>query len=159
MGGPASLRIRPGRPDDAPRLTAIAHQTKAHWGYPDRWLAAWRDALTVTGADLDRLEILVAEERGAVAGFVALELEEAGWSLAHCWVRPADMGRGIGRALVAEAAARLSVRGVSRLRIVSDPNAVGFYHRLGAVAVGAVRADVAGERRELPLLELALDPP
>ena len=41
------MEIVRARPEDAATLTTIAFAAKRHWGYPERWIESWRDALTV----------------------------------------------------------------------------------------------------------------
>jgi ribosomal protein S18 acetylase RimI-like enzyme len=151
--------LRPANRDDAPRLTALAREAKAHWGYPAAWLEAWRDALTITPDYIDRHTVLVASsesEPGSVIGMCALEDHGDHWELAHLWVAPNAHGRGVGRALVKRALAIAARRRPgSVVRVESDPNAAGFYRRLGAREVGAVPAPMDGDpSRVLPVLEL-----
>jgi predicted N-acetyltransferase YhbS len=61
------------------------------------------------------------------------------------------MGRGVGRALFAHAIKRARASGFRAVEIESDPNAAGFYDRMGAQRVGTKVSEVQGERRELPL--------
>jgi predicted N-acetyltransferase YhbS len=68
------------------------------------------------------------------------------------WVDPIEMRKGIGRALVHRICEEASDRGVTLLRIVSDPHAVGFYERMGAVRVGESDSRPAGRR--IPVLEM-----
>lgn len=152
------MPIRPARPDDAPRLTALAHAAKRHWGYPEAWIEAWRAALTVTPSDLAVLDVRCAEDGGGLAGFYALGGAPPVCILEHLWVGPEAMGRGVGRALFLDAAARATARGATLLEIDSDPHAEGFYLRMGARRVGTTVDAVLGQRRERPLLRLALDP-
>lgn len=74
--------------------------------------------------------------------------------LEHLWVAPTHIGTGIGRRLVAHATERLRAEGVRTVRIESDPNAEGFYVKMGARRVGEVASTPAG--RTLPLLVLTL---
>jgi predicted N-acetyltransferase YhbS len=66
------------------------------------------------------------------------------------------MGRGIGRALFLHAVNKARELGARTLYIESDPNAEGFYLRMGANRVGVVSGKVAGLFRELPLLAYEL---
>ena len=43
--------------------------------------------------------------------------------------------------------------GFDLIRIEADPNAEGFYERMGAKRVGTNLGEVEGEKRELPLME------
>ncbi|HET7622952.1 MAG TPA: GNAT family N-acetyltransferase [Gemmatimonadaceae bacterium] len=144
---------------DAPRLTALAREAKAHWGYPADWLDVWRDALTITPDYIERHTVLVASlksETRAVIGMCALEDRETRWELAHLWVAPCAHGIGVGRALVEQALTIASQRRPgSVVRVESDPNAAGFYRRVGAREVGAVPAPMTGDpARTLPVFEL-----
>ena len=69
------------------------------------------------------------------------------------FVEPSAIGRGVGRALLADARRDAASRGWTTLRVESDPGAEGFYLAHGARRVGLVSSgSVTG--RELPLLEL-----
>jgi predicted N-acetyltransferase YhbS len=67
------------------------------------------------------------------------------------------MGRGIGRALFQHAAAQAKDLGFDSIKIEGDPNAEGFYERMGAVRAGTARGQVCGQARELPLLVYRLE--
>jgi GNAT superfamily N-acetyltransferase len=62
------------------------------------------------------------------------------------------MGRGVGRALFEHALEQARRLGHRTLRIEADPNAEGFYTRMGARHVGVTVTNIEGQRRELPLL-------
>jgi hypothetical protein len=48
--------------------------------------------------------------------------------------------------------------GIGELEIESDPNAEGFYRRMGARRVGASSKELDGQRRELPILVYEISP-
>ena len=149
-------QIRPAHPDETPRLTAIAHAAKRHWGYPEQWIAAWKADLTITPATLDAFEVFVAENGGPLAGFYVLGATRPTATLEHFWVDPEAMGRGIGRALFEHAAAQAAGRGAHRLEIESDPHAEGFYQKMGARRIGEFVYALDGQLRILPILERTL---
>jgi GNAT superfamily N-acetyltransferase len=153
-GGPPC--IRRARPHEAALLTEIAHAAKRHWGYPERWMAEWRGALTITPDQVERDDVWLAEVDGVTAGFHCVSVDGERATLEHLWLAPEMIGRGLGAALFRHAAGVSAERGARTLVIDSDPNAEGFYLRMGAVSRGEVRADVAGTARTLPRLELAL---
>jgi ribosomal protein S18 acetylase RimI-like enzyme len=153
------VTFRSANRDDAPRLTALAREAKARWGYPAAWLEAWRDALTITPDYIERHTVLVASSEsqpGSVIGMCALEDHRDHLELAHLWVAPSAQGLGVGRALVKRALAIAARRRPgSVVRVESDPNAAGFYRRLGAREVGSMPAPMDGDpARALPVLEL-----
>jgi N-acetylglutamate synthase-like GNAT family acetyltransferase len=144
--------IRRATAADTDALTALAHAAKRHWRYPEEWIALWRRDLTFTPELIERFPVYVAEEADAIAGVYALVFAAADCELEHFWVAPMRMGAGIGRALFAHAVERCRAIGARRLWINADPNAEGFYARMGARRVGEVPSTPAG--RTLPRLEL-----
>ncbi len=140
-------------------LGAIAFESKAYWGYGPALMAGWREDLVPRLEPMDRRPAFVAERAGVVAGFGQVVLEGDVPELAHLWVRPAFIGRGIGRALLDHATAMLLGRGYARMRIDADPNAEAFYRHCGARRAGVVAAPIAGEPdRVRPQMTLILAP-
>ncbi len=150
------VEIRHAGPNDAETLTLIAFAAKGHWGYPERWMERWRDGLTITPDFIRRNEVNVATVEGEPAGFYALVGEGRRIELEHLWVLPERIGTGLGRALFGHAASRARVRGAEVMEIEADPNAEGFYLRMGATRTGEIVYRLDGRERVLPLLALDL---
>jgi GNAT superfamily N-acetyltransferase len=116
---------------------------------------AWADTVRVTPAAIREQQILVASasgDRGTI-GFFGLRRDGAQWWLEHFWVTPEQIGRGVGRAMFAAALVAARRCGATELHIKSDPNAEGFYRRMGARRVGEERYLLLEKHpRELPLL-------
>ena len=145
------------KPDDAVALTEIAHAAKRHWGYPETWIEAWRDVLTMRPEFITANVAYTAVENESPVGFYVLTKEPDGLHLDHLWILPSSMGRGIGRALFEHAAAEVNRLGFRSMKIEADPNAEGFYKRMGALRVGTSTSETCGERRQLPLMEYQLE--
>lgn len=137
---------------DAATLTRIAFAAKRHWGYPERWRVGWAHLLTIEPALIAEKETYAACLDGRSVGFYVLSVGCGRMSLDHLWVLPEAMGRGIGRALFGHAVDRARALGGGSLEIESDPNAVGFYERLGACRVATRVTELEGQPRELPVL-------
>src|SRR5512138_1234699 len=137
---------------DATPLTDIAFAAKRHWGYPESWIESWRAALTITPALMANGETYVAIVEERIVGFYSLRINGDKLELSHLWVLPEMMGRGIGRSLFAHALERAGHFGFQKLGIESDPNAEGFYLRLGAHRIGTITTELEGQVRELPVL-------
>lgn len=151
------MNIRRARVEDAPVLTAIAFAAKRHWDYPERWIACWRDLLTIPPDFIARHETHAAVMDGRIVGFYALGFSGPRLELAHLWVRPEQIRQGVGRTLFLHALARGRALGYDEMEIESDPNAEGFYRRMGARRVRVSVGQVDGERRELPVLLCPVD--
>ena len=150
----STIKIRPGRPDEAAALSAIAFAAKRHWGYPESWIELWRDDLTVLPQYIDDNIVYVAEECGQIIGFVALAVFDEEAEVDHLWVMPEHMGKGVGRQLMQSALSYCNSIAVEYVRVVSDPNAQAFYAKLGAVYQGEIDSNPAP--RKLPLLSFQL---
>jgi len=143
------LRANPNEPE---MLTEIAFAAKRHWGYPERWIESSSDLLTVTPEFIVTNETHVVVVEGRPVGFYALGPRNDRLDLLHMWVLRDAMGRGVGRSLFLHALERARALGFRDLEIESDPNAEGFYQRLGARRIGTIIREVEQQRRELPIL-------
>jgi GNAT superfamily N-acetyltransferase len=146
------MHIKAAKPEDAERLTEIAFAAKRHWGYPELWMESWRDLLTVSPEFIQSHETFLAVINGQSVGFYALGRNNGRADLLHLWVLPGWMGKGIGRSLFQHAIGRTKALGFRELEIESDPNAEGFYRRLGARRVDVRLHTLEQQRRELPVL-------
>jgi hypothetical protein len=131
-----SLVIRKAATADASTLTQIAHDAKRHWGYPEHWIQHWQKDLTISPDFIAANEVYVAESEGKLVGFYALVVAEQKAELDHLWVAPPHIGTGV--------------------EILADPNAEGFYRKMGAHRVGESTSELDGVPRILP--RLAIDP-
>jgi len=50
----------------------------------------------------------------------------------------------------------VSESNISELEISADPNAEGFYERMGATRIGEVRSEIEGQPRVLPRMALVI---
>lgn len=146
------MKIVDATPGLAANLTDLAIRAKASWGYEPAWLEMWEKDLTITPDFIAKQVVKVAEDNGEVIGFAALNLEDA--EIDHFWIEPNRMSGGVGRALFTAIKAAMAANGLIRVTIVSDPNAEGFYLRMGAKRTGEIESTPAG--RFLPVLRYRL---
>jgi GNAT superfamily N-acetyltransferase len=147
--------IRPARPAEADALTELGLRAKAVWGYDAAFLARCRTVMTVKAGNIATRPHYVAETAGRLAGFYGLEPDTDGIGLGYMFVEPDLIGRGIGRALWQHATTTARTLGHPALLVVSDPNAEGFYLKMGCRRIGTRPSELDGARR-LPLLRFAL---
>jgi len=149
------IRIRPARADEAELLTELSLRSKAFWGYDAGFLARCRAVMTVKARSIETHPHHVAELDGRIAGFYGFEPEAEGVGLDYLFVETDLVGRGVGRALWRHAVDTARGRGHRALIVVSDPNAEGFYLKMGCRRIGTRPSDLENGR-QLPLLRLAL---
>jgi ribosomal protein S18 acetylase RimI-like enzyme len=151
------LKIRPALPEEAETLSQIAFTAKAHWGYPERWMEIWKPQLTFDPDYLANNESWVAAVNEVPIGFYTLQDKNRNAWIENLWVSPEYIGKGIGKALFLHAVESSGQRGYHTLQLEADPNAVGFYQRMGMYRIGERHSEVDGERRSLPVLEMKLE--
>ncbi len=151
---PSGLVIRAARADEAAALTDLAMRSKAYWGYEADFLARCRAALEVKTAALSAQPRFVAERRGRRLGFYGFEPLPDGVGLDYLFVEPDCVGQGVGRALWRHALAVAARLGHPTLTVVADPNAAGFYRRMGAEPAGGQESELE-PGRILPVFRAA----
>ena len=146
--------IRRAAVEEADTLTQIALDAKRHWGYPEHWIKHWESDLTISPDFIRDNQVYVAEKDGEVRGFYALCVTGNKAELEHMWVTPASIGTGIGKELFLDAMDRATTLEVREIEISADPNAAGFYERMGASQIGETEAGMDGQVRKLPRLRI-----
>lgn len=150
------INIRKVEPEEADEMTRIALAAKAHWGYPERWLEIWAPQLTFSPEYFGENESWVAEVDGAPAGFYTIQDRSGNAWIENLWVRPEFIGKGIGKRLFLHAVARSRLKGFLILQLEADPNARGFYEKMGMYKIGERKSEVEGQPRILPVMEIEL---
>jgi N-acetylglutamate synthase-like GNAT family acetyltransferase len=126
--GSAVVTVREAKSADHARIRELTFESKAHWGYDRDFVRRWAEGL---GFESDR-ERWVAELDGEVVAWAALVPPADGVAvLDDLWVDPAWIGRGLGSRLFRLAADHARELGAGRLEWGAEPNAVGFYEKLG----------------------------
>ena len=93
------FQLRPASSSEAAALTSIASAAKRSWGYPETWLEAWSEQLTVSAEFIANVPTFVARHAGDILGWGAVRVENTDAHLDHLWVKPAAMHHGVGTAL------------------------------------------------------------
>jgi len=148
--------IRPADPDEGERLRQIAAAAKGVWGYEPGRVGAWAASLDLTPGRLAAAHAFVAEVAGRAIGWAEILPPEGGVCvLEHLWVEPARIRGGVGTRLFAFAADRARDLGATTMEWEAEPNALGFYTRMGG---RPVRTTVSEWGRELSIMCVSLPP-
>jgi len=149
-------QIRRARPEEAERLSEIAFSAKAHWKYPARWLELWKPKFAFSSHYFQENESWVAEEDSRPVAFYTLQERDGKAWLENLWVSPEFIGKGIGKKLFLHAADLSRERGFRVLQLEADPNAAGFYEKMGMCKVGEKQSEIDSQLRILPIMEIQL---
>jgi GNAT superfamily N-acetyltransferase len=151
--------IRQALPAESAVLTDITFRSKGHWGYPPALMEEWRVILSVPPEWIQDNPTYVMEAKGRICGYYFLSHPEGDQiMLENLFVDPDFMGSGIGRALLEHALALAASLGYRTLIFESDPHAVDFYLKMGAIRFGEYPAPIPGEPdRVLPKMRIDLE--
>jgi GNAT superfamily N-acetyltransferase len=125
------LSLRAALPHEGDRLKEVAIEAKAFWGYDRERVESWADQGDFSPQRLAEITAFVAEADGRAVGWYSLLVKDETWWLEDLWLEPEWIGRGVGARLFRHAVAHVRSLGGSRLEWEAEPNAVGFYERMG----------------------------
>lgn len=154
IAGRVSVATRAPRPDEGERLREITVAAKGFWGYSREQVEEWAAAIDLSPTRLRRSEAVVAEVGGRVIGWAEVLRPNDGVSLLeHLWVEPGSMRTGVGSLLFQRAAERARALGAAVMEWEAEPNALGFYARMGG---RRVRSTTSEWGRELAVMAIDL---
>jgi GNAT superfamily N-acetyltransferase len=134
--------IRPARQDEAAVLTRLSFESKGYWPYPPAYFDIWKKELTITANYIKVNDVHVYELEQVVTGYYAIVelskdtdvsgimLKKGVW-LEHMFIDPRHIGKGIGAKLFSHLYSRCIEKRITELGILADPNASGFYEKMG----------------------------
>jgi ribosomal protein S18 acetylase RimI-like enzyme len=98
----------------------------------------------------------VAEADEILVGFYTIQERNRNAWIENLWVLPEYSGMGIGKRLFLHAQSHSRLNGHLILQLEADPNAQGFYEKMGMYRIGENLYEVEGQPRILPLMEIKL---
>ncbi len=146
--------IRRAKPEEAKVLTEIALRSKAYWGYSAELIQLWTPELEVTPEMIENGISFVAELDSVIKGFWCRPAVEE-LSDGRLFIEPSEISKGCGKALWNAVMKEAKHRGLRYLTWEGDPNAAGFYLKMGARQIGTVESKVVPGRM-LPILRFYL---
>jgi hypothetical protein len=134
-------------------LRDILISSKGYWGYPKEQLEQWRSNLQFEAEYIARNTVKLVLKEAEVIGFFALVPggTDKPNELDHLWLLPNFIGKGYGNLVFTQILSECISLKITEFYIVSDPDALGFYLRKGAIKVGEVYSDA--QKRMLPKLK------
>ncbi|MEN7547759.1 GNAT family N-acetyltransferase [Rapidithrix thailandica] len=150
------MSIRSATLKEAELLTQLASRSKAHWGYDDAFLQRCAPELQVKTAEIRLNQVFVIEHTLQIAGFYMFSpLSEQEVELTLFFIDPPFIGQGLGKRLFKHALQQTRQRGFTQMFIQSDPFALPFYQKMGALLHSEKVSESTG--RSLPLLLVHLE--
>src|SRR5438045_3740347 len=130
--------IRDARADEALALEALQRRASDVWEEYRAQLAAHPDAIAPPHQAIadGRVRVAVDASDHPLGFSGVLPVEDGRCELDDLFVEPDWMRLGVGRKLVDDVAMRAAAAGASHVDVIANPNALGFYSRLGFEITG-----------------------
>lgn len=148
------MHIRKALDVDSKELTRIAFAAKKHWDYPQEYYQVWENELTITPDYIEKNDVYLASDEGGKLGFYSVINWKEEIYLDHIFIDPRFLKQGIGSQLIRHLIENQEKKGVRQIKILVDPNAAGFYDKIGAKLVEYVPSNIEGRLIPLYLLEI-----
>jgi GNAT superfamily N-acetyltransferase len=130
----SSFMIRDADPADGPALSAVYRRASLSNDRDRDHLLAHPDALEWPDLAVAGGRTRAAVADGHVIGFASwLSAGGEGIEIEDMFVDPDWMGHGAGRSLLLDLIAQARRRGVRRVAVTANPDAIGFYQQAGFV--------------------------
>lgn len=148
--------IRRAKVGDANILTNIAINSEAYWGYDEDYMESFKDTYRVSENYISNYPTFLIEDDNEVVGFYGILMNEGETELEYFFIDPRYIRKGYGKLLwkhVIETARSLNIKA---FEIITSPEAIGFYTKLGALKIGEVESLVKVGRK-IPRLIYNMD--
>ncbi|PHA02286.1 GNAT family N-acetyltransferase [Bacillus pseudomycoides] len=136
---------------EANELSNLALSSKATWNYSEEFILACKEDLTITERYIKNNYVYILEEKHEIIGFFSFQRKEVD-SLDFLYLHPSYKGKGYGRILWEGVIQKATELNIKSFTIDSDPNAEGYYIKMGAKLIGETPSTVFKDRL-LPLLQ------
>jgi ribosomal protein S18 acetylase RimI-like enzyme len=145
------MKIRQAMSGESKKLSELAYASEAYWGYDQVFMNAFRAKYGVSEDQIKSGLVCVLEDGDLMVGFFYMErLGDLG-DLEFFYIDPQFIGKGYGQVLWRELMAFCRAHDIKEIELVTSPQAVGFYEKMGAVVVGQVASQLR-EGRLIPKL-------
>lgn len=139
---------------EAEKISNIAIKSKAFWDYSEEFIEECREDLTIDEQYIKDNHVYVLEGQKGIIGFFSFKLGEQD-SLDFLYINPKFIGMGLGKIMWNNMIQKAGDLGIINFTIDSDPNAKGFYEKMGAKQIGETASTVF-EGRCLPLMKFTI---
>ncbi|WP_027964100.1 GNAT family N-acetyltransferase [Halalkalibacillus halophilus] len=147
------MQVRKAKHEEVDLLSEIAMKSKAYWGYSKDFLHKCNDELTVTKDSIDHNFVYVIEKDRKLIGFYNLSINQK--ELDALFIAPDFIGKGVGRVLWSDLIEKAKESNLKDFTIESDPEAAGFYVKMGAEKIGYTNSTVF-PGRSLPVFKMKI---
>ena len=118
------------------RANRLIFASKSYWNYSGEYLEAAFQLLRIKDIDLEKQFFWCLWEGSVLVGLFSFDETQEAILLDHFWIYPHRIGTGCGRHLWNFAIQIAKQQKYRSFQIYSDPQAEGFYLKMGAKRIG-----------------------
>ncbi|GAB6434220.1 MULTISPECIES: GNAT family N-acetyltransferase [Bacillus] len=144
------MKIRKALLSEGNELSELTLHSKATWDYSEEFILACKEDLTITEEYISNNFVYVLENDNMKIGFFSFLRNDK--ALDFLYIHPRYKGKGYGKIMWKFVIEQANELGIKSFTIDSDPNAKGFYLKMGAKLIGETPSTVF-KGRLLPLLK------
>lgn len=149
------MKIEQAKDTDANELTNITLRAKAHWGYSEEQMEAWKDVLTIHADYIEQNEVYILIQNEKIIGYYSYtRIDGEKVELDNIFLEPECIGKGYGKVMMQHFFEQVREDNYKIVRLEADPNAEQFYQKLGFRCIDRLESSIQG--RFLPIMELSL---
>lgn len=130
---------------DSKLLTETSFHSKKMWGYSDELMNLWKQDLEISEEYILKNKVFKIYDEKVFIGFFAFKSHEAKViELDHLWLKPGQIKKGYGRSVFEFILNYLRNTGHLNFNLTAEPNAKGFYDKMGGKVLGKFQSKVSG---------------
>ena len=130
--------------EDHTFLSETAINSKRFWGYSSEQINLWRPDLVISKEYILRNKVVKVYDHDEFIGFFGVKLDENNEAeIDHLWLIPEKIKKGYGRLIFHHILEHLRSDGHKSATLVAEPNAKGFYAKMGGKVIGNIKGKVS----------------
>lgn len=149
------MTVRQAKPCEAAILTDIAAESEAYWGYDENFMNSYKTIYRVTEKFINSNPSFVIEDEGVIIGFYCIIEDKCEAELEYFYIKPEKIGKGYGKILWRHLDQYCREHHITKVNLVTSPQAADFYIKMGASLTGEVDSLVIKDRK-IPKLTYTL---
>ncbi|OXB23197.1 hypothetical protein B0A80_12010 [Flavobacterium tructae] len=149
------MRIEKANTTDSEILTQITKKSKAYWGYSAEQIQNWEVNLTISPDYIKEHDVFKLVKDKVIIGYYSYLFEdEKNVKMDNLFILPEYIGKGFGKYLFLDFLNRMKEAEIQTIQLDSEPNAEGFYLKMGFVKIGAFETSI--KDRFMPIMKMKL---
>jgi ribosomal protein S18 acetylase RimI-like enzyme len=149
------MKIEIASVNDNQILTEITKKSKAHWGYSEEQIEKWSPFLTISEEYIQTNSVYKLTQDNHIIGYYSyFNNEDNSITLDNLFITPKFIRIGLGKLLMDDFINRMKNTICKKIILHADPNAEGFYQKLGFQKTGEFQTSI--KNRIMPIMEMNL---